>query len=299
MKVNNSMGLPQAFVEAVSVDRHNKAGHYSATTLNKGIKEIVLTDRHWDELETDAAENVWAIWGTAMHSVMEKQKDNNFREELFEVEVETSRGTRVVSGRVDSYDMENEILYDWKSASTWKVIYKDFDDWKKQGLTYAWLMNQNGLNVKKCKFVAMLKDWSATEAKRKPDYPQMPVYVYEFDVTPEDLVETSLRIISKVEQIVLAEQLKDDEIEPCTSEERWATDEQWAVKKVGTKKAIPGGVCNTLEEAQKLVEEKGGKGFEIEHREPTSRKCEDYCICKEKCSFYKSLHREPENGSVD
>ena len=123
MKVNNKLKLPQAFVEAVSVDRHNKPGHYSATTLNKGIKEIVLTDRHWNELETDAAENVWAIWGTAMHAVMEKQKDNNFREELFEVEVETSRGTRVVSGRVDSYDMENEILYDWKSASTWKVIY--------------------------------------------------------------------------------------------------------------------------------------------------------------------------------
>ena len=145
----------------------------------------------------------------------------------------------------------------------------------------------------------MLKDWSATDAKRKPDYPQLPTYVYEFDVTPEDLAETSLRIISKVEQIVLAEQLKDDEIEPCTSEERWASAEQWAVKKVGTKKAIPGGVCNTLEDAQKLVEEKGGKGFEIEHREPTSRKCVDYCICKEKCSFYKSLHRETETGSVE
>ena len=38
MKVNNKLKLPQAFVEAVSVDRHNKPGHYSATTLNKGIK---------------------------------------------------------------------------------------------------------------------------------------------------------------------------------------------------------------------------------------------------------------------
>ena len=48
-----------------------------------------------------------------------------------------------------------------------------------------------------------------------------------------------------------------------------------------------------------LTEEKGGKGFEIEHREPTSRKCVDYCICKEKCSFYKSLYRETETGSVE
>ena len=78
--------------------------------------------------------------------------------------------------------------------------------------------------------MALLKDWSATEAKRKPDYPQLPTYVYEFDVTTEDLLETSKRIKGKVEQIVLAEQLKDDEIEPCTPEERWASAEQWAVK---------------------------------------------------------------------
>ena len=101
--------------------------------------------------------------------------------------------------------MENEILYDWKSASTWKVVYKDFDDWKKQGLTYAWLMKQHGLNVKKCRFVAMLKDHSKTDAKHKPDYPQLPVCVYEFDVTEADLLETSERIKGKVEQIVLAE----------------------------------------------------------------------------------------------
>ena len=33
MKVTNKLNLPQAFVEAVSVDRHNQPGHYSATTL--------------------------------------------------------------------------------------------------------------------------------------------------------------------------------------------------------------------------------------------------------------------------
>lgn len=55
----------------------------------------------------------------------------------------------------------------------------------------------------------------------------------------------------------------------------------------------------TDEKENTELKEKGGKGFEIEHREPTSRKCVDYCICKEKCSFYKSLHREPEIGSVE
>ena len=56
---------------------------------------------------------------------------------------------------------------------------------------------------------------------------------------------------------------------------------------------------SVLLSCKKCPENKGGKGFEIEHREPTSRKCVDYCICKEKCSFYKSLHREPESGLVE
>ena len=42
MKVTNRLHLPEAFVKAVSVERHNKAGCYSATTLNKGTKEIIL-----------------------------------------------------------------------------------------------------------------------------------------------------------------------------------------------------------------------------------------------------------------
>ena len=101
----------------------------------------------------------------------------------------------------------------------------------------------------------MLKDWSATEAKRKPDYPQLPTYVYEFDVT-----RRLLRIISKVEQIVLAEKLKDDEIEPCTSEERWASAEQWAVKKVGNKESNSGRSVTHLKMLRNLWKKKGGKG---------------------------------------
>lgn len=299
MKVTNKLGLPQAFVNAISVDRHNKDGQYSATTLNKGTAEVILTNRHWNELETDASEEVWAIWGTAVHAVMENQADNNFKEELFEVEVESDNQKRIITGRVDSYDMENETLYDWKTASVWKIQFSDFKDWKQQGLTYAWLMSRNGLTVKKCRFVAMLKDWSATKAKTDKDYPSLPVYIYEFDVTEKDIVETTERINKKVAELVKAERLSDDELIPCTPEERWATDEKWAVKKTGQKKAIPGGLCDTLEQAEKLVGEKGGKGFEIEHREPTSRKCEDYCICKDFCKFYKSLHTSVENKTVE
>ena len=125
MKVTNNLHLPEAFVKSVSVERHNKAGCYSATTLNKGTKEIILQERHWEEFKTDAADNVWAVWGTAVHELFEKIQDDNFHEEKFDIEVSKSH----VTGTVDSYDMENGIINDWKTASVYKVMMGDFTDW--------------------------------------------------------------------------------------------------------------------------------------------------------------------------
>ena len=41
------------------------------------------------------------------------------------------------------------------TASVWKVINADFDDWYKQGMMYAWLMIKNGFHVEKVKFHAL------------------------------------------------------------------------------------------------------------------------------------------------
>lgn len=285
MKVTNNLGLPAAFVEAVSTERHNRPYHVSATTLNKGTKEICLTDRHWEELETDASQNIWQIWGTAVHSILESHKDNNFHEEQFEVKLNINGRDRYITGQVDSYDMENGILYDWKTASCWKVQFNDFSDWKQQGLTYAWLLKQHGLDVKRCKFVALLKDFSYSKVGQG-DYPDSPVYIYEFAVTDEELKETEDRIKLKLASIGVAECKGDDDIEPCTPEERWASEDKFAVMEKGKKRAAK--LCDTREEAEALAKEKGDK-FYVEERKGESRKCANYCICRNFCSFYKKM----------
>lgn len=285
MITTNNLGLPEAFVKAVSNVRHNKKGTLSATTLLQGTKQIVLFDRHFDELEQDAADLVWATFGTAYHAVMEKQEDDSFKEEYFETKV----GDWLVTGRVDRYDLEKEILEDWKTASVWKVIFKSFDDWKAQGLTYAWLMKKAGLNVKKCRFVALLKDHSKKDAKFKPDYPQKPVYIYEFDVTEQDLEETEKRIISKIEQINAAYKQGDDDIEPCTPDERWETAPKYAVMKEGRKTAVK--VFDTKEEAELMLSSLDDKHW-LQERKGECKRCLDYCPCKDFCNFYKGLQIE-------
>lgn len=288
MTTTNEMHMPQAFVNFVSNVRHNPQGTLSATTLLQGDKQIVLYDRHFEELTQDAADLVWATFGTAVHSIMEKQDDDAFKEEAFEVPV----GNWKVTGRVDRYDMEHEILEDWKTASVWKVIYGDFKDWRAQGLTYAWLMKQNGLNVKKCRFVALLKDHSKTDAKRKSDYPQKPVFIYEFDVTDADLAETEKRIKAKIESVTRAYKLGDDDIAPCSEEERWATAPKYAVMKEGRKTAVK--VCNSMDEAQALLT---SADYRVEIRPGESKKCADYCPCAEFCNFYHENVKKPEEDA--
>ena len=284
MKVTNKLNMPAAFVNAVSTTRHNAAGCFSATTLNKGAKEIILTDRHFDEITVDAADSVWAVWGTAVHALLESQPDNNFHEEYFKVPVSNS----FVTGQVDSYDMENGVINDWKTASVWKVQFNDFSDWRAQGLTYAWLLQQSGLDVKKCRFVALLKDHSKTKAKNDSSYPQSPVFIYEFDVTPEDMAETAARILTKVQEIESAYKLDDDAIEPCSAEERWADGEKWAVMKNGRKSAVK--VFDNQLDADAMAGEMGN-AYYVEHRPAISKKCGDYCKCKEFCNFYKAMNK--------
>lgn len=281
MKVTNRLGLPAAFVNAVSVRRHNEPGCYSATTLNKGVKEIILTDRHFDELEADAADSVWAVWGTAVHALMESQKDENFHEEKFEVPLSKSK----ITGQVDSYDMENATIFDWKTASVWKVIKADFADWKAQGMTYAWLMRQKGLPVKKCRFVALLKDHSKTKAQTDSTYPQSPVFVYEFDVTEDGLKETGERLLKKVAEVEAASLLEDKDIPICSESERWAEPEKFAVMKEGRKSAVK--LFDNEGDASAMAAELGAKHY-VERRPGVSRKCEGYCPCREFCEFYKN-----------
>ena len=284
MNVTNKLNLPAAFVNAVSTARHNAAGCFSATTLNKGAKEIILTDRHFDEITVDAADSVWAVWGTAVHALLESQPDNNFHEEYFKVPVSNS----FVTGQVDSYDMENGVINDWKTASVWKVQFNDFSDWRAQGLTYAWLLQQSGLEVKKCRFVALLKDHSKTKAKNDSSYPQSPVFIYEFDVTAADMEETAARILAKVQEIENAYELDDDAIEPCSAEERWADGEKWAVMKNGRKTAIK--LFDNSADADAMAGEMGN-AYYVEHRPAISRKCGEYCNCKDFCNFYKAMNK--------
>ena len=284
MIIKNELGLPQAFINALNLERHNAKGEYSATTLLHSVRETILTDRHFDEIEVDVADCVWQIWGTAVHLIFERAGIEGFAEERFEVPVSNSK----VTGRVDLYDLQNEIIYDWKTASVYKWTFADFGDWDKQGLIYAWLMKQNGLNVKEIRFVALLKDHSKSKARKETDYPKKPAMVHTVKVTDKALEEIETFIKTKVPELEKAEMLSDEDLPLCTDEEKWASPSKFAVMKEGRKSAIR--LFDTKEEAESNKSALGGTY--IEERKSEARKCLDYCACKDFCPFYKKMIEE-------
>lgn len=280
MKITNRAGLPEAIVKACTTRRHNNPGRLSATTLLNGTKQIVLTDRHWDELEEDVADRFWAIFGTAAHSVLEHEGKYDFAEEFMSHEMDGI----TVTGRIDNYNMQSEVVSDYKTCSIYKIKSHDFEDWRRQGLIYAWLLIKNGFKVKTCRFIAIIKDHSKREAKRDPFYPQVPLYVYEVVVTEEALSEIEAFIKAKIADYHSCRQMADDAIPSCTAKERWEKPPKFAVKKNGNKRATK--VWDEKEDAEKHVNNLGA-GYSIEERPGESVRCQGYCSCCDFCSFYR------------
>lgn len=282
MKITNKYGLPEQLVGKVGTTPHNSPGNVSATTLLKGTKEIVLTKRHWENLEDDVSNRVWALFGTATHSLLEEDGETSFSEEFLSIQI----GEKKLTGKMDLYDMATKEIIDYKTASVWKIKFNDFSDWRRQGLIYDYLCRANGLEVETIRFIALLKDHSKTQAKREAGYPQSPVFVYEVKPTEADREETEAFILSKINAIIEAEKLADDEIEPCSEAERWAKPSKFAVMKEGRKTAVK--LYDNEQDAKAHVQGEG-KGFYVEHRKGESTKCEGYCLVKDFCSFYKNM----------
>jgi hypothetical protein len=267
-------------MKAVSTERHNAEGCLSATTLIQGVKQIILTDRHWEELEDDVSDRIWAVFGQAVHALLEHEGENDFTEQQMDYQVDGI----TVTGRIDNYDMRNGIIGDYKTASVHKVKFGDFNDWYLQGMIYAWLLSKNKFPVDRCRFTALLKDHSKTEAKRDYQYPKLPVYIYEFPVTAQGLFKTGIFIKNKVNRYKQLLELDDDAIPPCSPEERWDRPPKFAVMKNGLKRAVR--LFDEEDEAERLASEKGA-GHYVEHRPGEPVKCRSFCLCRDFCNFYR------------
>lgn len=289
MQITNVHDLPQQFVDMATVEYEVNPNEYRATSLLRGIRENILLRRHHNEIVVDVADMVWMLFGTAVHDVLKRAQEKD--SELKEERLYKKYGDVTLSGQFDLYCGETMTLTDYKTTSVWKVVYKSFDDWERQGNIYAVLLKEYGFLVKLFNVVAFLKDHSKTKAKYDPSYPQLPVARESFKVDAKDTSETDKWIAGRLEQLSSASKhLKDDELPVCTDEERWYSGDRWAVMKKGRKTAVR--VLDTEEAAihwlQTELDVKGNpKGEYIEKRPGENRKCDDYCYAAPFCNWYQ------------
>jgi len=281
MIITNKLNLPSPFVSLAQRDYVYEPNEYRVTSLLKGIRETILERRHHKEIERDVSDMVWLLFGTAVHGILEKHQE--LGHELKEERIKVPIGDYILSGQFDLYNDETKIVTDYKTASVWKIIFGDFEDWRRQILIYCLMLRKIGFDAQGGQIVAFLKDHSKRDAKIKYDYPQFPVQVVKFNFTDDDFKECEEWLQARFEEIAAAEKLPDDELPVCTPDERFNSGDKFAVMKKGRKTALR--VLDSMEEAEQWKAENGGD--EIVIRPGEDKKCLDYCAACEFCSYYK------------
>ncbi|MEN6550231.1 MAG: PD-(D/E)XK nuclease family protein [Armatimonadia bacterium] len=283
MKITNHLGLPAPLVAAAASNYEPDPREWRVTSLLKGTREAVLERRHAAEIERDAADMIWLVFGTAVHTLLaaSTETEAQIKEERLRVPV----GDYVLTGQFDLYDADEEVVIDYKTASVWKIIYGDFADWRRQLLIYAWILRETGFDCRAGQVVALLKDHSKREAKHRAGYPPYPVYVQRFEFAEADFVECKAWLEAKFAEIKAAEALPDALLPPCTDEERYNDGAKYAVMAKGKKRALR--VLDSREEAEAWIKSNGGDS--IEERPGEDKKCLEYCAAAAFCSHYQSM----------
>jgi len=297
MILTNKLNLPQPFVDAATNDHEYTEGRYSVTELLGGTCEAILKRRHSDELTDDVADRVWAIFGSAVHEILQNadESESQLKENWIECQLDGSLSGYSLSGIFDLYDDSTGIVTDYKTAGTIKWQKQEFEDYRMQTLLYCWLLQQIGFAAWNGEIVMILRDWSKGKAKFDKDYPQKQVQRVSFHFSDKDMEEAEEFVYMWFIMVKHEEAVPDDCLEPCTPEQRWHKPDKWAVKKKGRKTAVR--VYESEKDARVRAMEENKKAdsndlYYVEFREGEDTRCQSYCSVAQFCPYGRKFFQE-------
>jgi hypothetical protein len=285
MKYTNRKNLPAALVAACTNDPYSAGdADISITRLIAPPRQVELIRRHFDAIEVDVADRIWALRSQGIHAILERAAGEN--------EVAEERWTRdclgwTVSGKTDLVSVKDHVLTDWKDTSVWSI--KDALDptsrgkreWTEQVNLLALFGEQYA--IEKVQVVAFGRDWRKNEARNYPEsYPDAEVSVVPLKLWPREQTQAFLEERVRLHQRARRVQFKplveggplvpDDTLD-CTPEERWEKPTMYAVAKKGNKNATR--VYDDRALAEKHLESQ--PGLELRVRPGASARCRAYC----------------------
>lgn len=280
MKITNNYNVPEPLVTLASKEYYSKgASQYSVTELMAPPKVKRLREKYDAEIEQDVSDMLWSMLGSALHVVMERgQTEGYISEERIFAKVDDV----TVSGAIDLQKVTPEgiVLIDYKFTSAWAVM-QEKTEWQQQLNIYKWLVE----TVKRKKVVglqicAFIRDFSRHETKE--GYPNSPIHMVDIPMWDSVTTETYVRERLEMHRNAKVAQDFEEELQPCSDEERWMSETTYAVKRDGRKTAIR--VFKSLEEANELALKE--KGY-VETREGEPRRCVgNFCGVSKWCEQY-------------
>lgn len=288
MRWTNKLNLPAPLAAAIRNDSYVQVGRISATGLLQPPQKKVLEYRYRDQITTDVSENIFSLFGQAIHSVLERSATPN---ELAEKRYIANVRGWDVSGQVDLFETlhaSGGLLSDYKTVGTVSFQIGDKPEWESQLNIYAWLFSKHGVKVNELQIVAILRDWSLRKAARDKEYPQAGVQLIKIPLWP--LEKTEKFVEDRVQKHQAAQECLDKNLPPCTPEERWSTPGVYAVMKAGRKNAVR--LFDSAAEANALVLTNGA-GYSTVYRPGENIRCASYCKA---APFCPQLKREQPEG---
>jgi hypothetical protein len=276
--ITNNFNLPEQFIRALNNLPYSRgASDISVTQLISAPYQRRMLKKL--EQITDASDMVKATLGTAFHEFLHRygSSPNAISEQRLNMTV----GGWVVSGAIDN--IEDNVIWDTKTTSVWAFKLGGKEDWEKQLNVYAQLCREAHRKTGDDRYridgikVAMYFTDFVKAAAGFDGNPPANAMVIEVPLWDE---ATAVRYIE--ERVALHQQ---EEPEPCTDEERWATKEVFALMKDKRKSAIK--LYDTRQDAEAARSEKDASHY-VEARPKTFRRCNNYCAVSHMCPHHNS-----------
>lgn len=297
MNWTNKHDLPEPLYKAIVNDKYTKSGWISCTSIIDSPRIRFLKYIHSRELTSDVSENVWALFGTACHHIIELAAED-CEDYMSEVPLEMEVLGKKLSGTADLYDKHKKILYDFKVTSVWSATKKeDYSGWEAQMNIYAYMLRLLGYEVNQIIIVAILKDWHMAEVSRNFGdagiYPEVPVKEITLKMYNQ---QNMLKFITNRMQMHIDAEQIGAILPQCTERERWTKPTTYALKSPLLKRAIRvfDDIGDALAELPLEVQRKnakkprsGDKLF-IETRHGRDVRCEGFCPVAQFCDQYQN-----------
>jgi len=286
MNILNQHNLPEAIVEAVKNDDYNKGDcDYSVTELLNPPQVSHLARMHDDEIEVDAIDSIWSLFGKSVHAILERAEPSALTEERHFMKIDLPSGKQVtVSGQFDRLHVANNILQDYKVTSAWtKVFGSRLTEWQQQLNLLRLLVP---IQIDKLEIICIYRDWTKYDAEKNADYPQQQVETLDMPIWDLDTARKFL-----IDRIELHERVRNGEQIDCTHEERWAQPTIHKIMKEGRKTSLRN-FKNDLTGAQafkRAYDRDNPKAVTaiVEHAGKSVR-CESYCAGAKFCPQFQA-----------